>query len=185
MRMRATLRGGIAASVLVVGLSAGALSLASAGSRPAPPMGAWGQIAGATATDDADAQGAVPANATRITVLDDSQHGQGHFVDTPPRRRLNAGDAFVFEDPAKSADGSQTVGLIDGHCTFAVTKIICTATLHLNGRGKISAAGTAGQHGPFLMPVAGGTSEFLGARGELLGTPAGHGNTLLTFILLP
>ena len=56
----------------------------------------------------------------------------------------------------------------------------------LNGRGKISVAGTApSATGPFVLPIVGRTSEFAGARGQLLVTPIGHGNDMLTFYLLP
>jgi hypothetical protein len=186
MRFGSRTRGGVVVGVVVLGVAAGAISLASADAAR-PLVGRWGQTGAATAgAGEAETASAPLAGATTITVIDDGAHGQSNFVDTPPHRRPNAGDYFVFEDPVLSTDGSQTVGLVDGQCTLAFAKGICTATLHLNGRGKISVVGTSpAANGPFLLPIAGGTSEFAGARGQVLVSPAGHGNSTLTVYLLP
>jgi hypothetical protein len=91
---------------------------------------------------------------------------------------------FIFDDPLKTPDGSSTVGDINVTCTAAFQESVCTGTLQLDGRGKISIVGTAPNHpGPFLLPVVGGTSEFIQASGELLVQPQGHGLETLKLFL--
>src|SRR4051812_46693739 len=106
MRIGTRRRRGVAAGIVLVGAAAGAISLASADSSGLA-LGPWAQVPGAVGPGEPEAAAAAPAAAKTTVVIEDGQHSQDAFVDTPPKRRINAGDQFIFETPVLSADGSR------------------------------------------------------------------------------
>jgi hypothetical protein len=182
MRISQRARRGAAACLVVACAATGAISYAVA-KQPAahPSVPRWGASGG---TPDPGVAAASAAAGSAIKVLEDERHQQFVFVDTPPKRRENPGDSFVFEEPLLNAGGTSTVGMLDETCVEGFSmRSLCTATAQLDGRGKIVFGGTSNL-GPFLLAIHGGTSEFSGVRGQVLVQNDQHADTsAITFLL--
>ena len=92
------------------------------------------------------------------------------------------GDSLLWES-AVFTRGGDRVGRDFVQCMFGIRTYTCTATLQLNGRGKIMVYGTFFDNEPQIA-ITGGTRDFRDARGQLFAIDQPDGTTRLVFQLV-
>jgi hypothetical protein len=117
------------------------------------------------------AQQPVPPTGTlELVALD--REGAFKFIDTPPRRRENAGDQFLLTQRLRDTSNRRT-GRV--HASFAFTPGRPAAAqgsgTFILGNGRISVAGVVDERGRTdTLAIVGGSGAYTGARGTLVTT---------------
>jgi hypothetical protein len=114
-----------------------------------------------------------------------NQEARFKFVDTPPRRRENAGDQFLITQRLRNAS-NRRVGRV--HASFAITPGRRSAAqgsgTFILRNGRIVVTGIVDDRGRTdTLAIVGGSGAYTGARGTLVVTERRRSTRfLLTFI---
>ncbi|MEJ7707077.1 MAG: hypothetical protein WKF82_13525 [Nocardioidaceae bacterium] len=123
---------------------------------------------------------AVSGNNTLLLV---TRENRARMVDVG-RQGFSTGDFFVFEETVYGARGRRVIGEDTVRCESGIRAFTCEATIRLDGRGKITVAGSFFARRDNVLPVTGGTQRFSGVDGQLKVFDLPRGRSLLAFELM-
>jgi hypothetical protein len=162
--------------VTVVAIAVIAVNAIGASASPtAAQFEPWGRH---LMTDAARAAASAPPAVAGERIVLHTRPGQAKFVDADHNGKESNGDYVVFTERFFNASGQQ-VGRDRLICTINFRTFQCQATLFLDGRGTIEAAGTLTDR-IAMVAITGGTGEFADAGGEI---NAGRSETLVLNLL--
>jgi hypothetical protein len=149
--------------VTVVAIAVIALNAIGASASPtAAQFEPWGRH---LITDAARAAASAPSAVAGERIVLHTRPGQAKFVDADHNGKESNGDYVVFTERFFNASGQQ-VGRDRLICTINFRTFQCEATLFLDGRGTIEAAGALTDR-IAMVAITGGTGEFADAGGEI------------------
>jgi hypothetical protein len=140
------------------------------------PHSLMGALASTTLLLPAMAYAGEQTQAVQITTLAtiaDARRGIAEKIDLG-KQGDSPGDMFVFDQPLLDAN-YQTIGTNSGFCirTLPGQFSECQWTLTL-ANGTITVAGREADVGTSMIPIVGGSGEYLSATGVMATTPNGN-----------
>lgn len=139
----------------------------------------WARFASAAHGTTAQAAGGAVSGGHTLVVY--AHTVRNAFVDVGPVGD-SPGDFNIFEENIYSSQAmTHKVGEGSVRCELRITTYSCTATLLLNGRGKVDVQSTFFANKDSTLSIVGGTGEFHSASGQLTVADLGHKNSRLTF----